>query len=303
MIPQFPDFKKLELSDKDDVEKFTSKYPPYADHNFLGTLSWDVHEKILISQLNGNYVIRFADYSTGEPFYTYLGNNKVNETAKALLDISKKENIKLELKLIPEVSIEGLDTNIFKIEEDRDNFDYVYDLSLLKDYTGHKFSKKRNAFTAFIKKYPNAKAKEISLRDPNTQKSILKLYDKWFKDKIENDAKFGSHKELIAIEKFFISKDIFNLVSVGVFLDDELIAFCVDELKDSEYAVSHIAKADPLFLGAYTFLMKKSAEILYSNGKRYLDYEQDLGIPNMRLAKSLFQPCFFLKKYKLSYLH
>jgi len=31
MIPEFPKFKNLELSDEEDVGIFTKKFPPYAD--------------------------------------------------------------------------------------------------------------------------------------------------------------------------------------------------------------------------------------------------------------------------------
>src|SRR3989338_6915620 len=82
MIPEFPQFKKLELSDKADVEKFTLPYSPYSDFNFTGTWSWDVRDKMQISQLNTNYVIRFINYISGEAFYTFLGKNNTTDTAK-----------------------------------------------------------------------------------------------------------------------------------------------------------------------------------------------------------------------------
>ena len=102
MIPLFPQFKKLELSDKESVYALLSLYPPYSDFNFAGTWSWDVRNKMQISNLNGNYVIRFIDYVTGEPFFTFLGEHKVNETITLLLDIARSENYTPELKLIHE---------------------------------------------------------------------------------------------------------------------------------------------------------------------------------------------------------
>src|SRR5438045_3776660 len=125
MIPEFPQFKKLELSDKKNVEKFTSKFPPYSDFNFVSMWSWDIKEEMRISQMHGNLIVRFTDYTTGEPFYSFLGNTKVNETAEALLELSKKEGLPIQLKLIPEDSIKDLDLKKFKIAEDRDNFDYI----------------------------------------------------------------------------------------------------------------------------------------------------------------------------------
>ena len=35
MIPEFPEFKKLELSNKEEIEKITQKFPPYSDFNFV----------------------------------------------------------------------------------------------------------------------------------------------------------------------------------------------------------------------------------------------------------------------------
>jgi uncharacterized protein len=301
MIPQFPEFKKLELSDREEVEKFTSKYPPYADHNFLGSWSWDVHQKICISQLNGNYVMKFADYSTGEPFYTFLGNNKVNETAKALLDISKEDNIKPELKLIPEIAIEGIDANIFKIEEDRDNFDYIYDLKLLSELKGHQFLSQRNKVNLFLKHNPDYQEKRIFLNDESVKKEILGLYKIWIENKINKDPSFKSHKELFTIDRFLSESDEFNLIATGVYVKGALIAFCINELKDSEYAVSHVTKTHPLFNGSYAFLIQKSSEVLCSLGKKYLNYEQDVGLANLRATKMSFRPVFFLKKYILTY--
>ncbi len=34
MLPQFPQFKPLELTDKEDIENFTKNFPPYSDFSF-----------------------------------------------------------------------------------------------------------------------------------------------------------------------------------------------------------------------------------------------------------------------------
>lgn len=74
MILKFLEFKKLELLDKKEVEKITSKFPPYSDFNFVSMWSWDVKEELRISKLNNNLVVRFADYFVGNPFFYFLGS-------------------------------------------------------------------------------------------------------------------------------------------------------------------------------------------------------------------------------------
>ena len=75
MIPEFPQFKPLTLSDKEGIERITQKYPPYSDFNFMSMRSWDIKGKIKISKFNNNLVARFTDYLKGNPFFSFLGDN------------------------------------------------------------------------------------------------------------------------------------------------------------------------------------------------------------------------------------
>ena len=101
-IPFFPKFKNLEISDKKEVETITHQFEPYSDYNFVSLWSYNVKEEIQISKLNDNLVIKFTDYISGNPFYSFLGNNLVEDTISKLLKHSKTLNIPPLLKLIPE---------------------------------------------------------------------------------------------------------------------------------------------------------------------------------------------------------
>jgi hypothetical protein len=303
MIPEFPQFKKLELADKGDIEKFTLKYPPYSDFNFAGTLSWDVRDKMQISQLHGNYVIRFINYLTGVPFYTFLGENNINETVQELLDLAKQENLEVKLAIMPEESVKGIDLDMFSIEEDRDNFDYIYDIAELKDFEGKKFSKKRKDVSAFLRKYPDVETKILDLTEKKVEKDLLLLLRKWAENKLKKNPDFDLYEkeEMIVIKKLFLAIKELDLVGVGIFIENNLVAFCINELVGSEYAVAHVGKADLTTQYAFSFLMKKNAEVLYSHNRRFFNTEQDLGVENLRQAKMRFRPSFFLKKYIITY--
>ena len=174
MLPEFPNFKKLELSDKEDVEKITHKYPPYSDFNFVSMWSWDIKGEMRISQLNGNLVVRFTDYITGDPFYSFLGNNKVNETAETLLQFCKKEGAKTILELVPEDSIKGLNIKKFNIEEDRDHFDYIYPINSIASYLGSEYQKHRKMVRRFEKQH-KFEILTLNLMNVNNQKLIFIL--------------------------------------------------------------------------------------------------------------------------------
>ncbi len=82
MIPQFPDFKHVEVDDREAVEAHTHRYEPYSDFNFTSLWAWDTSGERMISELNGNLVVRFTDYSTHEPFLSFLGDSQTEHTAK-----------------------------------------------------------------------------------------------------------------------------------------------------------------------------------------------------------------------------
>jgi hypothetical protein len=299
MIPEFPQFKKVELTDVKDVNKFTSKFSSYSDFSFVSMWSWDIKGEMLICRLNDNLVVRFTDYITGAPFYSFLGENKVNETAKTLLDLSLREGIKPELKLIPQEILKELDQKLFCAEEDRDHFDYIYSIQELKDMTGGKFSKKRNQVSLFLKNYPEAEGIVMDLTDKNTQGEIMNLFLEWLNMKIAKEEIYESHEE-VAVGRLLLAVDTCHLVGIGVYVNKKLIGFFINELKEGEWVVAHALKTNRSFSGVNTFLMKKNAEILFNHKKSVFNYEQDLGMANLRDAKTRFRPVKFLKKYKLT---
>ena len=54
MIPEFPEFKILELSDREEIECVTKHFPPYSDFHFMQMWIWDIHEPVTLSKLNNN---------------------------------------------------------------------------------------------------------------------------------------------------------------------------------------------------------------------------------------------------------
>src|SRR5438874_11152557 len=118
MLPQFPQFKKLELSDAEDVQRYTARYAPFSDFNFACLWSWNIDSSVLLSELNGNLVVRLGDYITGEVVYSFLGDSRVNETVETLIDLSCRENLEPRLQLVHEVAAGRRDAERFASHDD-----------------------------------------------------------------------------------------------------------------------------------------------------------------------------------------
>jgi hypothetical protein len=295
MIPEFPQFKGLELSDKEDVEKITKKFPPYSDFNFVSMWSWDIKGEMRISLLNGNLVVRFTDYLTGEPFYSFLGNNKVNETAEKLLELSKKEGAKLKLRLVPEDSIKGMDGSHFKILEDRDHFDYILSLDVIKDFSSRKTNSKKRAVKGLVRDYSPV----VEILDLSNIEHQNKIFQ-FIKESLPDDKVIEN--EFLAIKRFVRDYKNKNFIILGAFVKSKLVGFCFTEVLAGGFSNFHFWKADTKnYKPMYSFLLREKARLLHGkyNGK-YLNIEQDLGIENLRNWKESFGSQFFLRKYNIS---
>jgi len=299
MIPKFPQFKKLELKDEKDVEKFNSQYQPYSDFNFISMWSWNIEDKIYISILNDNLVVRFLDYVTNKIFYSFLGNNNTNDTVKKLLELSKKEGLSVELKLIPEDSIKGLDFSKFKIIEDRDNFDYIYKVENLKDMSGGKFEVKRKRLRFFKKNFEH-EIKILKLNNFNIKNEIINLFNDWAFNKGKTISYFQN--EFSALIRLLNCSNSVNFFVIGIYFKNKLIAISITGHTHSLYNIGHFQKTHaPLFKGLNDYLVNTLAHLLFNENIQYMNCEQDLGITGLRINKESYAPYKYLKKFIVSF--
>ncbi len=297
MLPLYPNFKSLELEDKDSIEEITNKFPPYSDFNFVSLYSYNTDNDALISNLNDNLVIKFRDYITNEPFYSFLGNTKVVDTARELLERAKKENAMDILQLIPE-SVVHADIRLiedFDVTEDRNNFDYVLDVPEISTLEGEKYHNKRNVVNRFHSENPGHEVKIIDASDEEIQKEIIDLFDLWVKVRNKNIEETEHEKK--AIIRLIQAANKLNLLAIGIYINEKMVGFAVAEILKNDYAIFHFIKANTEHKGIFESLYMLKAKELMKNQIKFWNIEQDLGIENLRTSKEQWNPAHFLKKY------
>lgn len=298
MIPQFPIFKKLEFSDKNEIENFTKNFPPYSDFNFTSMFSWDIKEEMKVSWLNNNLVVRFNNYVSGTPFYSFLGNNNINQTIKDIFSFLELNNEVLELRLIPEVSVRDVDNSKFSVLEDRDHFDYILPANVFRDYNTKKTRDRKISVKKFLGTFSPIKV-DLNLSDNKVRGEIYDLFKKWSYDYIDP---LEVQNELLALKRFLESDFHENHVCTGVYIEGNLVGFCLTENLRNGYSTIHFCKADKkVSSGLYSYILQENAKTLIEGGNELLNLEQDLGISNIRSWKTSHGIHTFLKKYILRY--
>ena len=172
------------------------------------------------------------------------------------------------------------------IQEDRDNFDYLYLRTDLAELAGKKYHKKRNLIHAFVHAYQYRAVPLTVARIPDA----LEVLDRWKQDK-------GAEGDYIAARE---ALDLFGDLKIRGFLyyvDDTPAAWCLGEpLARGRMFTIHFEKAVDAYKGIYQYMNQAFATAL----PRYhihINREQDLGDEGLRQAKMTYRPIGFVRKY------
>lgn len=302
MLPVFPNFKKIELSDRENIEQLTKQFPPYNDFEFVSLWTYNIGEKNTFSTIYNNLVIKIHAFITGKYFYSFLGTNRVKETIATLLAKSKEDNLENQLRLVPEINITSSPEieNYFSIKEERDSFDYILSVDEIADLKGDKYRYRRKNINRFKRHFPDHSIKKLALTKEKTRRDIKELFFLWEKQKGKN--RNETEIELTAIERLFDLSNIIDLKGFLVYVQNKIIGFSIYHVVQDHYAIFSFAKGDTSYKAIYDYLNHEAAKNLKTLGVKYINYEQDLGIPELRESKILWKPKFFLKKYTIEEL-
>ncbi len=294
MINNYPAFTKLDFTHKDFITEFTSRYEPYSDFNFVSLYSWSFENSAEISLLNDNLVIKLPDYITGKTVISILGNQKINQSMSELLSQP------FEIKLVPEIVIKELaDTENIEATPDRNNHDYIYLLEDQASLGGRKFKRKRNRLSVFLRSYEDRiTIQEFLLTNEGKINELEKLFKHWAIERQRDEPEVAHEKD--AILRLLDKADHFNLKCYEVLIDNKMVGFSINEILSSEYAVCHFHKSLVSYKDLDIFLSTYVAKQLLSEGCKFVNWEQDLGIEGLREAKESYYPAKYLNKYKIS---
>ena len=181
----------------------------------------------------------------------------------------------------------------FKIEKDDNNADYVYLSEKLANLSGKKLQKKKNLVSQFKKQYPNYVVRDLK---ENDLEECLKLSDKWVDDHHREQPGYVYEKK--AIDNAFAHFKELQLEGKVIQINGDIVAFSVYTELRTDMAVIHFEKYDREIKGSAQIINMETAIVLQER-YRYINREEDLGIPGLRKAKQSYQPIMMLECYKL----
>ena len=156
------------------------------------------------------------------------------------------------IKAIPETHAQSLSKMGYCVQEDRDNFDYIYlkrDLSTLE---GRKYHRKKNLVNAFVKNY-SFEGKPL-LEELHTDAYLI--IQKW-RDARTSDGDYAAAKE--GVEK----SELLSLCGGIYYVEGVPAAYNLgEEIAGGDTFVIHFEKAIGNYRGIYQFINMSFASIL-----------------------------------------
>lgn len=276
-------FKKITINDKNLINKYFEKYTTeISEYTFTNLFCWRLTKKTEFCEYENHLVIRYEN--EGEKrFFQPFGPTPWTIIAKII-----NEDNDAIFERIDKQTVENLKS--FTIIEDRNNFDYVYDIKELINLEGTKYAPKRN-FIHRAKKL-NPKIKIYSKEDIQ---NCLSLHETWcdIRDCKNNPS---LNAEDLAIHEIFEQHDHLDIMGIVIYIDEKIAGFVIGEKLNNTMMVDHFEKADTKHPGIYQLLLNEFVKII-PNEYTTINREQDLGVEGLRKAKLSYNPIKLVEKY------
>ena len=173
--------------------------------------------------------------------------------------------------------------------ESADNFDYLYaadDLALLP---GSKYSPKRNLIHQFLKAHPGYTVADAAPGPAGAPDEVRAFLGKWEDgaDRSAGDLEEEAAAMLHAYDHW--AGGGFE----GIEIRDEggrLVSLAIYSLPAPGLGIEHFEKADHEVKGASQMATWEASKRMRARGAKWINREQDLGVPGLRRAKQSFHP-------------
>lgn len=293
-------FRPIQADDINKMSPFFCQRPnKTCDSVFLDSFIWREY-----------YNVQFA-VSDGKAIQWLMEENGVKHSAMPICKeeelpryfnemveyFNKELNQAFRIYLADEEAVEYLglkESEDFKVTEQEDLKDYLYDGDALRSLSGKKLHKKKNHLNGFLREYEGRyEFRRLCCSDRG---DVWRFLDTWRETK-GDDVEDHLDYEVEGIHEILKNCSDLNVRMSGVYIDGKLEAFTIGSYNPLEdMAIIHIEKANPEIRGLYQFINQQFLINEFPNVK-LVNREDDLGQEGLRHAKMSYNPCGFARKY------
>lgn len=264
-----------------------------CEYNFATLYIWSEPLGIRIAQIGDFLVVHTL--TSGGGYMFPAGHGNVEPVLNTIMQYCEENGEQPRFVWLDEehaAQLEVFYPRRFSIVEDRNSWDYLYDVEKLSELSGKKLHAKRNYIHRFENSFPSWSYEKIS---SETIEECLEMDSMWrVRNEGSNDA--GERR---AIEKALRNMRALGLDGGLIRQDGMVVAYCVgDKINEQVYNV-HFEKAVGQMQGAYAMINREFARWVHQTYPEivYINREDDMGLEGLRKAKESYYPEMMVKKY------
>ena len=287
-------FRRPTIDDVSILRKFFYNGNVNAcDYSATNIFLWSEVNNIEISYDEEVLYIRYL--LDGEFYYTFpITSKSIKWAVENIEEFADDNEFELKFAIVEEGMFEILEKIFpgkYKIEYNRDYFDYVYLRENLVNLSGRKYHGKKNHINKFKKNYETWSYESIT--NDNVDE-CTEMVNSWC---MENGCAEIQSKlnEIQVVKKALQYFDILELKGGLIRAGNRIVAITMGEELNKDTFVVHFEKAFSSVQGAYPMINQQFV-LNELESYKYVNREEDLGIEGLRKAKESYNPEFYVKK-------
>lgn len=293
MIPEYPNFKPLEIGQRAEIAEHLAPTPRDICELCLGNLFiWEDFDKPQVTLINNNVCVLISPPNEPPYFLEPFGALQLKETVDACLKHPGR------ISRASEMFVRQLPPETYKTAPLRNHFDYIYETKALAELKGKKYDGKRNRIKKFSQDNPGHEYLRLT---PDFKDEALALFERWFAVREESKyfPRLAYTSQKAAVTAAFDYFEELNLMGGALLVEKKLRGFTLGSLINPQLVSVHFMYGEPDFPGLTQTLLWEACNQTY-NAYKFADLEQDLGIPGLRTMKLSYQPLKLEKKFEIT---
>jgi len=299
-LPDFPRFLPLDREHRDVLAAaMAAAGPDISELTFAYQWAWRRHTHCRVSRLEGTALL-MLDSATGTgPFLLPPVTADPREAARLIASALRSGGEAGSFARVPE-GIAGLlrGDDGLAVREEPERADYVYAADDMRELAGARFARKRNHVHRFWSSCPQAQYREM---DAPLTAACTQFCKQWLAGHAGRDLP-GLRREAEVTLAMLAEREWLGLGGGALVARDRVVAFALGEAIRGDTFVVRVEKADTSVPGAYQAINQEFARHAAA-GFRWINREQDLGVPGLRRAKQSYYPHHLVRKCRATVAH
>ncbi|MDR1663857.1 MAG: phosphatidylglycerol lysyltransferase domain-containing protein [Clostridiales bacterium] len=294
------DFQPLTLKHKSTVEKYMFPFGEGScQHSFTGMFYTNDKYAHAVCETEGALLVR-REKLGDERFRVYLmpmGQGDIAPALKKLRADARAHSALIKLETVTEKAKDMMEARfpgMFITEEARDYAEYLYFTDKLAELPGSSLSGKRRDVNHFWRRYEGRiRIKDMAAEDAG---EVRAFQSAWLKEREGREDFCHLLREDAAVARGLENFNALGLRGILLYVDGALRGFAYGAQISNDTFDIMAEKGDTRIKDIYRVLNMENVRRCCA-GLRYVNYEEDIGLPGLRKLKLSYKPDILMKKY------